>query len=228
MAEGGDINTVSLKLPSFWPANAEVWFQQAEAQFALRNITSNDTKYFHILSALDQDTATLLLDLLRAPPAGNKYQAIKDRLLNTFTLSDYEKAGHLLNLPGLGSDMPSTLMDKMLALLGNHPPCFLFKRIFYDQMPEDIRTVLVQANIDDCRELAQMADRLWLARQPTTAAISSPSNEPKKGKEGYCWYHAKFGNKALRCLTPCTFPVSKTKGNDNAGCLLRPTQPANL
>ena len=28
---------VSMKLPTFWPDAAEVWFAQADAQFAIRN-----------------------------------------------------------------------------------------------------------------------------------------------------------------------------------------------
>ena len=30
---------VSMKLPVFWPDAAEVWFSQADAQFAIRNVT---------------------------------------------------------------------------------------------------------------------------------------------------------------------------------------------
>ena len=49
-------NAVALKLPPFWISQPRVWFQQAEAQFALRNITAHDTKYFYVVAALDQET----------------------------------------------------------------------------------------------------------------------------------------------------------------------------
>ena len=29
------VNNISMKLPAFWPDTAEVWFAQAEAQFAI-------------------------------------------------------------------------------------------------------------------------------------------------------------------------------------------------
>jgi hypothetical protein len=56
-------HTVSLKLPTFWTAQPDVWFAQAETQFNLRGITADDTKYY-VLAALDQDTATRVLDLI--------------------------------------------------------------------------------------------------------------------------------------------------------------------
>ena len=57
-------NAVALKLPPFWISQPRVWFQQAEAQFALRNITADDTKYFYVVAALDQETASRLIDFL--------------------------------------------------------------------------------------------------------------------------------------------------------------------
>ena len=57
-------NAVALKLPPFWISQPGVWFQQAEAQFTLRNITADDTKYFYVVAALDQETASRLIDFL--------------------------------------------------------------------------------------------------------------------------------------------------------------------
>ena len=62
------INSVSVKLSTFWPDKPQVWFVQAEAQFALRNVSSSLTKYYHVTAILPQDIATDVLDILRAPP----------------------------------------------------------------------------------------------------------------------------------------------------------------
>ena len=37
---------VALKLPAFWPENAEVWFAQAQAQFAIKAISVSKTKFY--------------------------------------------------------------------------------------------------------------------------------------------------------------------------------------
>ena len=65
-------NAVALKLPTFWCSQPRVWFAQAEAQFEIRKITADETRYYYVLSALDQDTATRLLDLISAPPSTDK------------------------------------------------------------------------------------------------------------------------------------------------------------
>ena len=196
-----NVNAISLKLPTFWPANPEVWFQQAEAQFTLRNITADETRYFYVVAALDQDSATRLLDFLKAPPAAAKYDSIKARLLSTFTLSAHERAGLLLSQPGLGSDSPTALMDKMLAIMGDHKPCFLFRRLFVNLMPEDIRPVLVHTEIDDTRELAKLAERLCTARPEHIQAVSAGG----PNSDGHCWYHAKYADRAKKCISPCSF-----------------------
>ena len=170
-------NAVSLKLPPFWAAEPEIWFAQAEAQFDLRKITADDTKYFYVLSALDQATASRLKDFIRNPPEEGKYAALRARLVETFDLSEPERASLLLHFRSLGDTRPSVLMDEMLALLGDHPPCFLFRQLFLERLPEDMRAQLIDAHIEDCRQLARRADRIWAARQMGSYA-NSVQKEP--------------------------------------------------
>ena len=109
-------NAVALKLPTFWTSQPRVWFAQAEAQFVIRKITTDDTKYYHVLSALDQDTATRLLDLISSPPSENKYQALKDRLVETFGLS---KRDARLNLPRATKTRSAITIAGLGSLLDN-------------------------------------------------------------------------------------------------------------
>ena len=62
------IKAVALKLPTFWTTFPLAWFAQTEAQFALRNISSDGTKYFHVAAALDSQTATRALSVIASPP----------------------------------------------------------------------------------------------------------------------------------------------------------------
>ena len=112
------VSAVSIKLPTFWTAGPEAWFAQTEAQFALRKITQDETKYYHVVAALDNSTATRALSILTNPPDDNKYNTLKTFLLSAYGLSDTERASALFKLQGLGDRKPSELMDSMLGLLG--------------------------------------------------------------------------------------------------------------
>lgn len=217
-----EANAVSLKLPTFWTAQPQVWFQQAEAQFLIRNITSDQTKYAYIVAALDQDTAGRLLDLLSAPPRDNKYETIKARLNKTFGLTRRVRANRLLHMGDLGDRMPSALMDEMMSLLDGHHPCMLFEQLFLNRMPDPIRLQLADADFTDPRRVAEHADQLWesmslnsspalhkvvVPRRPVRAKPTGPAREtnPNHNAE-WCFYHNKFGENARKCLQPCKFP----------------------
>jgi len=105
-------NAVALKLPTFWPLQPEIWFTQAEAQFHVRGITADSTKYYCVIAALDQDTAGQLLDTLRSPPEENKYEHLKNKLPKTFALNRRNRAAKLLDMSGLGDRKPFELWLK--------------------------------------------------------------------------------------------------------------------
>ena len=230
-------NAVAIKLPTFWSEQPRIWFTQAEAQFAIRNITSDDTKYYHVVAALDQTTAKRVVSVLENPPETDKYKALKDTLLDTYGLSDDERASQLLHLPGLGDAKPSELMDNMMALLGKHTPCFLFRQLFVEQMPADMRSHLARIEIGDYRALAREADKLWNSRSSTSCDVITDRKQQRQSYKRHvnphantqrkhptpasedisssdnseCYYHRRFGVEARQCRPPCSFP-----GNDQA------------
>ena len=157
-------NDVALKLPTFWAHQPRVSFAQAEAQFTLCAITVDSTKYSYLIAALPKDVATRALDSIESMAdsySTEKYKGLKGRLLGTFTPSDYERAGMLINGLDLGDDKPSALMDRMLALLGDHEPCLLFKRLFLQRLPAEVRAPLLQSSEKNMRKLAEQADLTW-------------------------------------------------------------------
>ena len=164
-----DTHAVGLKLPVFWADHPHVWLQQAEAQFAVRNVTgsqlADNTKYHYVVAVLNQATALRVIDVLEDPPHHNKYDNLKRRLTDKFGLSRRQRADQLLDigLHSLGDKRPSRLMDEMLALLGSHKPCMLFESIFLRCMRENIRLQLASSSFDDLR--ARSRFRFRVSRQ---------------------------------------------------------------
>lgn len=227
---------VSLELSTFCASLPKVWFIQAEAQFHIHHITTDLTKYLCVVCALDQETTRRLIHYLRQPPADNKYEGIKTLLLRTFCLSRRERAARLLHMGGLGDRKPSVLMGEMLALMDGHKTCLLFDLLFLEQMPMDIRLLLVDDDFTDPHRLAAHADVLWQAlhlqqggaaisrvaavpRQviravpASTEGVAVPSATNGARKDKWCYYHQRWGSEAHRCRPPCMHP-----GNASAGC----------
>ncbi|XP_035980454.1 uncharacterized protein LOC110367438 [Fundulus heteroclitus] len=230
---------VAVKIPDFWLHDPQSWFFHVEAQFALRGITSDDTKYHYVVSALDPPSTRRAMSLLRNPPADGKYSALKHLLLRRYSLSDAERAEKLLSLSGLGDGSALELMESMLSLLGDDEGGFLFIHLFLRQLPAPVRIALANSSLlreKDYRSLAEEADRILLAsktftvqslaKEPTASSSeplqSSAVDQPsvmaaiatrKRQKPAFCFYHQRFGVRARRCLPPCSF---KPPGNDQA------------
>ena len=207
-----ETNAVAIKLPTFWAQQPEVWFVQAEAQFHIRKITDDTTKYYHVVAALDQETSGRILSTLSSPPTDNKYTDLKQRLLTTFGLSKRERASKLLHLHPLGDRKPSELMDEMLSLLADHGFCFLAEQLFLEQLPEDIRLQLSNDDFTNPRALATKADVLWIAKQQAATTInkviSQPNGKITTAHDGWCFYHKRFGDDAKNCKAPCKHPAA--------------------
>ena len=98
----GAVQAVVVKVPTFWPTHPEVWFSFLESQFATKNITADDTKYYHAVQGLDKTTAEEMSAFLLNPPAISKFYALKTLVISTFDLTqaDNDASGQASILTG--------------------------------------------------------------------------------------------------------------------------------
>jgi hypothetical protein len=155
------VAAVSVKLPPFWVDNAEVWFLQAEAQFAIAGISSERTAFYHVLTALPQHVVVSVRDVVRsAATAAAPFSDLKQRLLGGYTQSKWSRMFQLIHHPGLGDQRPSQLMDKMLALLSSGTkPDEVFLGLFMDRLPVEMRAQLSLQDYDSPRHLTSFGTR---------------------------------------------------------------------
>ena len=127
-ASPSPVANVSMKLLTFWPDAAEVWFAQADAQSPIQNVSVSMTKFYQSVTVLPQKGASQILDLICAPPAGNPYEVLGEFLITLYTLNDYQRFKALVSLPLSGDQKPSHLMNRMLALLPDgYNPDFILR-----------------------------------------------------------------------------------------------------
>jgi len=195
-------------LPVFWEHQAAAWFLQAEAQFRLKRIESDEDRYLFVVAALPSHVAADIVDLLRDPPQTNRYDAVKGRLLQAHDLPEDLRARQLLELSDLGDSMPTRLMNRMLALLGDHKNCPLFRALFLSLLPQPVQLALANFKGGSYADLATAADRVCLCApiKCTSTRFATPTQRARPlPHSGLCYYHARFGPKAQRCRPPCSF-----------------------
>ena len=217
---------VSVKLPTFWTTMAAAWFTQAEAQFGLRGITSDDTRYWHVVAALDAETATRAASILQHPPPTDRYITLKEFLVSAYELSAPERADRLLSITELGDRRPSELMDVILRLNGSAGQHFLLRQIFLRALPNTARQALATSTTRDLWMLSLEADTVVAASRGASAALlgadvatdSSPEISAVRRSSQHhpklCFFHRRFGRKARKCEPPCEWSSS---GNASAG-----------
>ena len=240
-------HAVSLKLAPFWTTRPALWFAQAEAQFELRGITAQLTRFYYVVAALDSATASRVEDVIIAPPDA-AYNLLKNRLVGIYGLTLRERAARVLDAGTLGDRSPSNFMNDLLQLVVGQDTTFIVREIFLRALPHDVATALTSSTAN-LRELAAEADKHFVStgarlREPgfvsanavktkafqedseVNAAIrprdSSRRQRPPADARppGLCFFHKKFGSAAFRCRAPCTYtptPADQHQGNANAG-----------
>ena len=171
----------TVKLPEFWPDNTDLWFVRADAQFRMKKVTAEQTKFDHVITMLDSKTAAQVMDILVSPP-DQPYSVLKARLTKTFALTTSEKASRILDMDGLGDRTPTQCLTIMLNWVpAEEAPGFLFREQFLRQLPVQVRTSLAQSNHtgskrEDLRALAEEADKYFRSMGARISAIATATN----------------------------------------------------
>ncbi|XP_064468723.1 uncharacterized protein LOC135383010 [Ornithodoros turicata] len=168
------IQHYAMRLPPFWSHNPGVWFLQEECQFALGGITSQLTKFRHVVSTLPQDVAAQVVDILSAPSAANQYDALKTAVLERTTASERKRFQELLSSEDLGDRRPSELLRHMQGLLGERAFSFdasLLKQLFLQRLPRTVQMILASASTLPLQALADLADKMMEVSNPSMSAM---------------------------------------------------------
>uniref|UniRef100_A0A5S6QKS8 RNA-directed DNA polymerase n=1 Tax=Trichuris muris TaxID=70415 RepID=A0A5S6QKS8_TRIMR len=165
-------SAVAVKLPQFWPHNAPLWFAQAEAQFALTNVTASLTKYYYTISAIS-DSVGIDIDDLLDPTGDSPYEVLKTRLLERFTATADDKFRFLIDASGIGEQQPSQLLRQMRRMATGvvDPQSALFRQLFLQRLPSNVQLILKAMPTATVDELAKVADNLLPFSQTMNAVV---------------------------------------------------------
>lgn len=167
---------VSVKVPPFWRKNVKIWFIQLEAQFNNINITSELTKYNHVLSGIDTDVLDKIGDFVINPPRNDQYSKLKELLIGLYADSKSMQVKKLLTEIELGDKKPSQLLREMRSLADQQIGDDFLRNMFIQRLPSNVRAVLASSD-DSLEKLASMADKILEIASPSFVnEVSKPSD----------------------------------------------------
>lgn len=154
-----DINRIAFRAPPFWDSDPEMWFQQVESQFIISGITVDQTKFHYVVASLDAKTLNCCRDLICSPPQHNAYNAIKEKILSSFSLSENSRFKQLLQDLILGDKRPSQLLSEMRHLANNAVSEDMLRTLWLQRLPTNMQQILSVCK-DSLSNLAEIADKI--------------------------------------------------------------------
>lgn len=168
---------VGVRIPPFNMEKPGLWFSQMEAQFALSNIKTDETKFFYIIGNLDPQYACEVEDVITNPPSTNKYEKLKQELIKRLSASREKKVKQLLTHEELGDRKPSQFYRHLLNLAGPGVPEEFLRTIWMSRLPNSTQAIVASQSKIDMADLADLADRIHDVvgtQLPSTSAITTP------------------------------------------------------
>ena len=170
------VMAATVKLAPFYQHAPSFWFIRAESQFELLNISSDSTKFNHVVSALSEEVA------LRVMPGveSHSYDTLKTALLDAFDLTETQRADRLLHMPAMGDKLPSAYVSEILALVpSGKTPDYLERQIFMEQLPPAVRSSMAAHVTErDLRKLGKLADAYLVNLRSSASSSSFAVDQP--------------------------------------------------
>lgn len=235
ISSGEPVHMVGIKMPTFMETAAAAWFNILEANFALRKITSDETKYFHVLAALPPDLVAKLSGFLLE---NRSYDNMKKEVISIYEKTKPELFDKLIKQTTM-SGRPSHYLQDLKILAGKvNASDDLVKHQFFQALPSSISPALAAQKDLTLTQLGNLADELAPlvsnqilkvdARQAKfekhphgnsgsnfkkNSQNSSQSSVPlgirpysNDQRPKICRAHLYFGKKARTCKPWCEFP----------------------
>lgn len=156
---GAEISRITVRAPPFWKANPALWFCQLEAQFEMNRISSDKSRYYTVVAAIESTVLDQVSDLVLNPPTSGLYTALKKRLLDVFADSEQGRLKKLLSQIDLGDQKPSNLLREMRNLAGSSISADILKTLWLQRLPSNMQAIL-SISSENLDKLVVMADKI--------------------------------------------------------------------
>lgn len=156
----GLVCKISPKVPPFWHQKPEMWFAHIETQFRIAGITSDQTKFDHVIAQLDFKITAEIEDIVTDPPKTDKYNYLRKELIRRLSQSEQQRVRQLLSEEELGDRKPTQFLRNLRSLAGSTMKDEgILRQLFLRRLPQHAQAI-VAAKSDPLDEIAAQADTI--------------------------------------------------------------------
>jgi len=140
------LNRVGIRVPPFWPEKPASRFAQIEGQFALANVTQDATKFYYVISHLDNKYAAEVEDVITNPPPTCRYE--RAELIRHLSLAEEQRVRQLLMHEEMGDRRPTQFLRHLRTLAGLSVPSNFLRTLWTNRLPPNIQDIIAtQAHV---------------------------------------------------------------------------------
>ena len=132
-----EVEFVAIKPPPFLETAATAWFAILEAQFHLRKITSEETRFYHALAALPPEIITRISE---EQISSRTYSTLKDAVVSAHERTKPELFKKLTSTTQL--TRRSSLLPQEILETANKVSAQLVRQLFVQAIPSPIAPVI--------------------------------------------------------------------------------------
>lgn len=154
-----------LPFPQMCNTNIEAWFTTMDFWFTASGITSDKQKAATVLAALSPNVISQLTEVIAAIPATDRFDYVKQKIIEHFADSEQRRLNRLLSELPLGDKKPSELFFEMKRVAGSTLGEAALKGLWTKRLPEFVQPV-VAASTGTAAEFTKIADSIVDAVSP--------------------------------------------------------------
>lgn len=124
------------------PENMELWFVQIEHWFKVVGITGDNRKFSTVVSALDAKLLPQVYNIVRNPPASNRFKAISKAIVHNFAESEQQRIQQLILGIQLGVRKPSHLLIDLRRVACDFQDEKLLNGLWMLRLPVEVQICL--------------------------------------------------------------------------------------
>jgi hypothetical protein len=155
----GAINRISIPVPPFWLKKPAMWFVQLEGQFALSNITQDTTKFYYVISHLENKYVAEVEDVITNLPPTGCYEKIKAELIRHLSLSEEQRIRQLLMHEEMGDRRPTQFLRHLWTLASLSVLSDFLRTLWTNRLPLNIQVIIAMQGQAALDNVAQLMDK---------------------------------------------------------------------